>query len=166
MRTLFILRHGEATPSQGVADRDRELTPAGLRAMQDLAAIIDSMENAPTIALCSPTMRTRQTYRAAAAGIPVQIYEDMYDATIERLMRFVHGIDDSHKSALLVGHNPGVHQLAAALSRAGDDKLRQSLATEFRPGTLAVVRARTLQWANFTPDLSEIIDLRVPPFAA
>jgi phosphohistidine phosphatase len=166
MRTLFILRHGEATPSQGVVDRDRELTPAGLRAMQDLARIIESMDNAPTTALCSPTMRTRQTCRAVAAGIPVQIYEDMYDATIDRLVRFVHGIDDSHKSALLVGHNPGVHQLAAMLSRAGDDKLRQSLATEYRPGTLAVVRARTLQWANFTPDLSEIIDLRVPPFAA
>lgn len=166
MRTLYILRHGEAAAAQGTPDIDRELTTAGQAAMLDLARILEMMETPPTVALCSPAMRTRQTCRTVAAGTPVEIIEGMYDAPAERLYGFVQGIDKSHNAALLVGHNPGVHQLAAMLSRQGDAQLRGRVATEFKPGTLAVLRARTLHWADFSPELSEIIDLRVPPFAA
>ena len=166
MRTLYVLRHGEAAPAQGAADRDRELTAQGTLMMQKLAPLLDGMDVPPTAALVSPAQRTRQTYRAAAPALPVQIIEDMYDAPVERLYHFVRGIDDSHKAALLVGHNPGVHQLVMMLARGGDAQMRARAAAEFKPGTLAVLRAGVLRWEAVTPDNTELIDLLVPPFAA
>jgi phosphohistidine phosphatase len=166
MRTLYVLRHGEAAPGQGAVDRDRELTAHGLLMMQKLAPLLESMDVPPTTALVSPAQRTRQSYRAAAPALPVQVIEDMYDAPVERLYHFVQGIDDSHKAALVVGHNPGIHQLVMLLARGGDPQMRARAAAEYKPGTLAVLRSGVLRWEAVTPDNTELIDLLVPPFAA
>lgn len=166
MRTLYVLRHGDAAPAQGAADRDRELTPHGLLMMQKLAPLLDRMDVPPSTALVSPAQRTRQTYRAAAPALPVQIIEDMYDAPVERLYHYVQNIDDSHKAALVVGHNPGIHQLVMMLARGGDPQKRGQAAAEFKPGTLAVLRSGVLRWEAVMPDNTELIDLLVPPFAA
>lgn len=166
MLTLYILRHGEAASALGAADRDRVLTPAGLRTMQDLAPHLAAMANPPSFALCSPTQRTRQTQRAAAPALPVQIIEDMYDAPVERLMTLVQGIDDTHRAVLLVGHNPGVQQLVLMLARSGSESLRQLAAMEYKPGTLAVVESRMMRWETFGPESAELTNLLVPPFAA
>lgn len=166
MLTLYVLRHGEATPAQGVADRDRELTPAGLATMQRLAPLLERMDVPPTTALVSSAQRTRQTYRAAAPALPVQIIDEMYDAPVDRLFHYVRGIDPSHKAALMVGHNPGIHQLVMMLARGGDAQMRAAAAAEYKPGTLAVLRAGVLSWESVAPENTALIDLLVPPFAA
>lgn len=166
MLTLYILRHGEAAHTGGGDDRDRPLTPDGVRTMQDLAARLTAMEVLPTTALCSPALRTRQTQRAAAPNFPVRIIDDMYNASADRLLQIAQGLDDSHRAALLIAHNPGVQQLVLALAQNGDDALRGLAAMDYKPGTLAVIRSRMMRWEAFGPDNSELVSLLVPPFAA
>ena len=165
MRTLYILRHAEAVPASGVEDRDRALTQAGQEAMQRLAPLLAGMAEPPGIALCSPAVRTRQTQRTAAPALPVRIVEDMYDATPERLLQLVQGIDDSHRAALVVGHNPSIQALVLLLARAGDEQLRGLAAMSYKPGTLAVVQSHLPRWDAFGPDNATLVSLLVPPFA-
>ncbi|MBU0800669.1 MAG: histidine phosphatase family protein [Alphaproteobacteria bacterium] len=166
MLTLYVLRHGEAAPASGVDDRDRVLTEGGLRAMQDLSPLLSGMPDQPGIALCSPAQRTRQTQRAVAPSLPVRIIEDMYDAPVERLLAIVQGLDDSHRAALLVGHNPAIQQLVLMLARNGTEALRGLVAMDYKAGTMAVIQSRMMRWETFGPDNAELVNLLVPPFAA
>jgi phosphohistidine phosphatase len=166
MRTLYILRHGEAESANGGEDRNRALTAAGQRAMQDLAPLLAAMERPPTVALCSPARRTRETQRAAAPALPVTVVDSLYNADAGHLYHAVQGIDDTHAAALLVGHNPGVHALAMKFALEGDAALREQVAISYRPGTLAQVQSTAARWEDVSPSNSVLVNLLVPPFAA
>lgn len=166
MLTLYILRHGEAATPAGTPDQDRPLTADGKRILQDLSPLLARQETPqPTIALCSPAQRTRQTHRAVAPFLPVQIIESLYNAPVEQLLATVQGIDDTHRSALLIAHNPGVQQLAMMLSRQGSESLRSLVSMEYKPGTLTVIQSRMMRWETFGPENAELVNLLVPPFA-
>lgn len=166
MRTLYILRHGEAESARGGEDRERALTADGQRAMHDLAPLLVGMEKPPSVAYCSPARRTRDTQRAAAPGVPVKVVDSLYNADPEHLYHVVHGIDDTHAAALLVGHNPGVHVLALKFALNGEPAMRELLAMAYKPGTLAHIRSSAARWEDVDPSNSELVNLLVPPFAA
>jgi phosphohistidine phosphatase len=65
------------------------------------------------------------------------------------------------ESLLLVGHNPSIHALAAALAGRGPDKLLQSVRNNFQPGTLAVYEFSGA-WADIQPEGGLLKDLMIP----
>src|SRR5260221_14090554 len=58
---LHLLRHAKATPQGDGTDRERPLEQRGRRAAQAVAAWAAEHRLAPTLALCSPALRPRQT---------------------------------------------------------------------------------------------------------
>lgn len=166
MRTLYILRHGEAAAAQGGKDRDRALTPDGMAAMEALAPMLAAMPAPPTTVLCSPARRTRETQRAAAPSLPVQIIEGLYEAEPRRILDFIRDTDINHRAALVVGHNPGLQELVMALARNGDEEYRARAAQGFPPGALAVIETHLPRWDGMAPDNTKLVNLLLPPFAA
>jgi phosphohistidine phosphatase len=133
-RTLLLLRHASAASPQGTADAQRPLTELGFtearRVGRELAAL------APQHVLCSPALRTRQTWQAVSVELKAQPQVDfepsIYSAHAETLRELVWQTGDEIGTLLLIGHNPAVHELAW-------DLLGDQAPQHFPPASLAAV---------------------------
>ena len=137
MRTLILLRHGEAeTRAASGRDRDRALTARGRidAALAGRAMAADGLK--PDAVLVSPAVRTRQTWEAARAALPdapeAVEASDLYDAPPLALITAAQ--DERADTVLLVAHNPGLPALADLLT--GDPRLGEG----FPPASFAVLR--------------------------
>ena len=127
MRELILLRHAHAEPAvPGQADLDRALSPEGLAEAEAAGRWLAEHGLVPDCVLCSPARRTRETLEAvlAAVGYVDQRLEPrIYDATPGTLAALI----DEHRDVdrlLLVGHNPGLEELAALMhsGQSGDHR--------------------------------------------
>jgi phosphohistidine phosphatase len=129
-RTLVILRHAKAANPEGVADRDRPLTPRGHADSAAAGAWLDHSGLVPDLVLCSPARRTRETWHGVALGLssaPEVHYADaLYGGSVRTLMAAVRETADDVSTVLLIGHNPALSDLSAAFDpeHADPDGLR------------------------------------------
>jgi len=119
-RSLILLRHAKsswATP--GLADRDRPLNARGARDAVAVAAALAALPT-PDRVLCSSALRTRQTLAALQAagalqGVTVEVDDALYLASATAIERRI-GAAGSGPHLLLIGHNPGIEELAQRLA--------------------------------------------------
>jgi phosphohistidine phosphatase len=151
MRKLFILRHADAAlAAPGQPDKLRPLSPVGRREAQVLGEKMKAMKLFPQYVVCSPAKRTRETYAALEGFLPETacVYpEYLYNAGLEELLKAIGGFADTYSSAMIVGHNPGIHALARTL--AGDDA--GPIAFAYKPCTLTVIDCACESWALLDP---------------
>lgn len=118
-RTLVILRHAKAANPDGVADPDRPLSDRGQADAAAAGAWLAQSGLQPDLVLCSPALRTRQTWHAVALGLssaPEVRYEPaLYGASVRTLLASVRAATPQATTVLLIGHNPGLSALSAAL---------------------------------------------------
>ncbi len=127
MRELILLRHAhaeQATPGQ--ADIDRPLSSEGLAEADAAAEWLKVNNLVPDRVLCSPSRRTRETLEAVLGKVGY-VDQRLEDAIYEATSGTLAGIADTHREAerlLLVGHNPGLEQLAALMhsGQSGDHR--------------------------------------------
>ncbi len=116
---LYLLRHAKAVlGGEGVEDMPRALVERGHEQMRALTAHLAAKTFAPDLVLVSPSQRTRETLewlRALPATIHVVFSDKLYHATSDEVLTLLRGLEDSVRKALVVGHNPGLHDLAVAL---------------------------------------------------
>lgn len=124
MRELILLRHAHAeSPVPGQDDRARPLSQVGLAEARAAGDWLREHGLAPDRVLCSPALRTRQTLDALGDTGCADVREEaaIYEASPGTLIALadVHG---DARRLLLVGHNPGLEQLAALLysGQSGD----------------------------------------------
>jgi phosphohistidine phosphatase len=79
------------------------------------------------------------------------IDERIYDASPERLFRLVETADPAASSLLVIGHNPGLHELAVALTATGDIDARELLQEKFPTSALAVLDFAFKTWGDLHP---------------
>lgn len=105
----------------------------------------------PDLVLCSTALRSRQTCERLApalAGAPVRYERRIYAASADDLLARVQALPDTVTSVLLIGHNPGLEDLALRLARPAPE--RDRLAAKFPTGALATLEATTL-WSALGP---------------
>lgn len=120
MKSLSLLRHAEAEQPFGVADKERNLSNYGAQMAPRLGRRLEQQGFMPDQVICSPATRTLETARIICyeLGFPVnklQIREEIYRASINNLMQVIHEADETKDHLLLVGHNPGLSELATYL---------------------------------------------------
>ena len=134
LRHVWLLRHGKAAadaPRDG-SDSQRPLTARGRRDAKALGSALAADHPfglvgvpRPQLAVSSAAVRTRQTADLVVAAmggmVPLEPYRSLYAASADVLLRYVHEIDASVESALVIGHNPGIFELAWLLLADGDD---------------------------------------------
>jgi phosphohistidine phosphatase len=125
MRELILLRHAHAEPpAPGQEDFDRPLSLQGQAEAEAAGRWLLDHGYMPDRVVCSTARRTRETTEQALAAlgyVEVRFEPRIYDATPGMLIQ----IADEHRDiprVMLVGHNPGLEQLAALLSsgQSGD----------------------------------------------
>ena len=120
MRQLLLLRHAKSSwDDPRLPDHARPLNARGRRAARAMAAAMRERGFAPDVVLVSSARRTLQTLEALAPldGTPiVEPMDDLYLAPWQRLIDVLRQVPETARSVLLIGHNPGLHELALALA--------------------------------------------------
>ena len=129
LRTLHLLRHAKSSRDAGVDDADRPLAPRGARAAAALGVYLAQERLVPDLVLCSTARRAVETWERVAAELPraptVRRERALYLAAPEDLLARLARVDDAVRSVLLVGHNPGLASLAAALAASDREALER-----------------------------------------
>lgn len=144
MRQLLLMRHAKsAWDDPQLSDHARPLNARGRRAAAAMAAAMRDLGLSPDVVLVSSSRRTLQTLEALAP-LPdspiVTPMDDLYLAHWERLLQHLRAAPETARSVLLIGHNPGLHELALSLAgpavatRGGDGR---RLAEGYPTGALA-----------------------------
>lgn len=162
--TLYLLRHAKSSwADDSLSDRDRPLAPRGRRAAQRLARYFREHAIAPTVVLCSPALRTRQTLKLIEPGLAgrteVMVEDELYGADAEQLLLRLRRLPGDVDSALVIGHNPGIQDLAVLLVRGGDE--REQLRAHFPTAGLATL-AIAEGWAKLGRSGAKLVGFRVP----
>jgi len=127
MRELILLRHAHAEGAvAGQDDADRPLSPEGRAEAEAAGRWLKEHGHAPERVLVSPSRRTKETLEQVLSVLGyVEQREDrrIYEATPGTLMQ----VADEHRDigrVLIVGHNPGLEQMAALLASGQSGEFR------------------------------------------
>ena len=138
--------------SPGLDDFDRPLAARGRRAAPAVAEWMNANGCAPGFVLCSTARRAAETWSLVSEVLDtapeVAMSEELYLASPQRLLDLAREIPDRHASAMMIGHNPGCHQLAAALAGEGPADLLDRLAAAYPTGALAGIDFDAASWSG------------------
>jgi len=119
MRRLILFRHAKAEPrAAGEDDFDRPLAPRGREDAALVGRALATQNLAPDCALISPARRTAETWiwaRDAFPRIRAELNRALYDASVDDLRAAIDQVADRCDTLIVVGHNPGLHELAVEL---------------------------------------------------
>lgn len=166
-KTLIILRHGKAEPARGgQEDHERPLAERGIKEAMLMGGYMAEHGILPQRILCSTSMRTRQTYegvQAAHGRLPPAEYEDaVYMASERQLLQALAKTPELVESVMLIGHNPGLHQLCIRLAAHGDAANLRKLAAAFPTCTLAVFEFPAGAWRDILTARGALRSLAIP----
>jgi phosphohistidine phosphatase len=161
VRTLYLLRHAKSSWDQPeLPDSERPLAPRGVRDAKRVAKHLRRLGVTPQLVLCSSAVRTRATLellRPALAAVAIHIEDGLYGAASEALLGRLRTLPEETASVLLIGHNPGLQDLALILVSGEAD--RERLAEAFPTAALATLAVPT--W-RLSPGDAELVDFVVP----
>lgn len=151
MRRLLLLRHAKSAWPGGTSDADRPLAARGRDAAPRMGAYLAEQNLIPDLALVSDARRSRETWDLVGPALPptpMRLEPRIYEASVERLLAVLHGIEESVETLLMVGHNPGFEGLARALAGEGDPAGLSRLAEKYPTAGLAVITFNTERWSK------------------
>ena len=155
MRRLMLLRHAKTERAEpGERDRERKLTKRGRSDAPVIGAYLSHHKMTPDLVLVSPATRTRETWallQTAFAKSPrARDEERIYNASAHGLFNLV-AESEAASCLLLIGHNPGLHELALQLIASGDIEARERLSENLPTSGLAVIDFSINDWSRLHP---------------
>jgi phosphohistidine phosphatase len=125
MKTLYVLRHGQAAPeTDSSTDFERELTKHGQAEVRRAADHLRKRGELPTLVLSSSATRASQSAElcvgAWPAGVELIESEDLYLAAPTSYLLALAERGQDHAKAMVVGHNPGLEALVYLLTERSE----------------------------------------------
>jgi len=165
MHRLHLLRHAKTEREPSADDHARRLTRRGREDARRIGEMLSEAIGPVDLVLCSSALRTRETadlVLAAYRPVPPVRYEDaLYLAGAGKLLRRLRDLDESAGSVLVIGHNPGLHELAAALTLPGSPHYRDLAEGKFPTAARA---SFTIDgpWTSLDRDRHKLTDYATP----
>jgi len=155
MRRLMLLRHAKTErAAPGERDRDRKLMKRGRADAPLIGAYMEHHRLTPDLALVSPATRAQETWALVAgafAKTPRLVSDErIYNASPETLLAVIAGARKAD-TLLLVGHNPGLQDLAVRMIAAGDVDMREQLKEKLPTSGLVVIDLPIDDWSRIHP---------------
>lgn len=123
MERLILMRHGKAERhAANGGDFERALADSGRADTALMGTVLAGAGLAPDLMLVSSARRTRETAEQVApsfAKARVEHLRDLYHADPEEVVQAVEENADGAATVMIVGHNPGLHELALRLALQG-----------------------------------------------
>jgi len=143
MKQLLLLRHAKSSwDDPALDDVDRPLAERGLKAAKLIGRELAARDWLPDQALVSSALRTRDTWRLVAVELPahprVVFAEALYEASAADILSQIRQVDPSSGCLAVVGHNPGLEDLAKQLAGSGSEaKAHKRLEEKFPTAAIA-----------------------------
>ncbi len=157
MRRLMLLRHAKTeSHAPSGRDQDRRLDDRGRSDAAEIGGWIGRHLPFPDSVLVSHAIRARQTWEIAWEAMKdrvprpqVELLPELYGADAAQLLQTIREASAADpRRLMLVGHNPGMHELALALAGSGDAAGRKRLADNLPTSGLAVFDFEIGDWAD------------------
>lgn len=144
MRHLIAVRHAKSSWSDpSTPDHDRPLNARGRRAAPAVAAALRDAGHVPDLVHSSTSARTRETWSLMAPAFgdaaEARFHAELYLASKAAILEVVATTPAQVKTAMVLGHNPGIFQVALELSRRSDEDERTALSRGMPTGTAVVI---------------------------
>jgi phosphohistidine phosphatase len=167
MLTLSLLRHAKSSwDDPGLGDVERPLNERGEKAAARMGAYMAEHGIAPDLVLSSPSVRTRQTLDLLLPKLPsrppVAFEDNLYLASAATMLRRVRKLKAAVSHVMVVGHDPGMHSLAAELAGSGNPADLQALAAKFPTAGLAVIAFEARAWPQVKPGAGRLVLFMTP----
>jgi phosphohistidine phosphatase len=159
MRRLLLLRHAKTEhDAPSGRDQDRRLDERGRLDAAAIGTWVGKHPPLPDAVLVSTAVRARQTWEIARDAMKdaareqapqphVEWLDEIYGAETAQLLRIVRMAAATDPARLmLVGHNPGMHELALMLAGDGDAAARKSLEDNLPTAGLAILDFAIDDW--------------------
>ncbi len=131
-----------------------------------MGAYLAEQRARPTLALCSSALRAVQTLERVVAELPEEpernIEPGLYLASPTTLLERVRGVASRHAAILVIGHNPGIAELAIGLAGEGDLAGRERMHRKYPTGGLAELVFPGSDWREARPDAARLESFRTP----
>lgn len=127
-KQLILFRHGKSDWSTDFSrDHQRPVAQRGIQAAQMMGRWLAATDQVPDGIITSSAVRALTTVQLAAeAGqwqVPLRVRDDLYEASIDQVLRVIHQEPELHQSLLLIGHEPTWSDTASYLIGGGTVKV-------------------------------------------
>jgi phosphohistidine phosphatase len=165
MHMLHLLRHAKSSWKEDVSDRERRLSRRGRDAARQVARHLPGAVGVLDLVLCSSARRTRETLDLVLADFSVRprslLDDELYTANQEKLIDHLRRLGEENRNVLLIGHNPGLHELAVALADTRSPGFSSLASGKFPTGTRASFRVPE-PWSMLGRSQYELVDYVTP----
>jgi phosphohistidine phosphatase len=166
-KQLILLRHAKsAWDDPSLADFDRPLSSRGRKAAPVVGAYLARRGMLPGLVLTSSARRAVETLDLVSAGWTakptVRKLKSLYLAMPREMLRRVQAIGREPDRVMLVGHNPGIADLASWLCSQGKAEQRAKLARKLPTGAIAVLEFDVEDWSEVDAETGKLIDFATP----
>jgi phosphohistidine phosphatase len=161
MRRLMLLRHAKTEhDAPSGHDQDRRLDERGRLDAAAIGTWIGQHPPFPDAVLVSTAVRAQQTWEIARDAMKdavrerpqrpqVELLDELYGADPTQLLRIIRMAEVSDPARLmLIGHNPGMHELALMLAGSGDAAAKKALEHNLPTAGLAILDFATEDWSE------------------
>jgi len=169
MKRLYLLRHAKAVPADPrLDDHARELTVRGMHDAGAMGRYLRKSGFEPKLLLVSSSVRTRQTAELVLREIEAEVeYRDtLYLAEPGKILAAVQAAPSAIAELMMVGHNPGMEELATRLAREPvrrkERERRDVLEEKFPTAAMAVLDFDIDKWRAISPAEGKLADFVRP----
>jgi phosphohistidine phosphatase len=172
MRRLMLLRHAKTeNDAPSGQDQDRRLDERGRMDAAGIGDFIASHPPFPELVQVSTAVRTHQTWEAAwtamqevVAAPQVELLPELYGADPGQILHAIHtAVATDPARLLLIGHNPGLHELSLALSDgSGDAAAHRALAENLPTSGLVIFDFAVDDWADVAFRRGKLVSFTSP----
>ena len=165
MPRLLLLRHGKSAWPDVVDDLERPLTKRGREASRRMGRYLADERLVPDLALVSPARRTQETWSLVndpLGNAPMRSEPRIYEAPPDRLLGVVKGVDPEVGMLLIVGHNPGLQELARLLLGHHERYAHGAAIAKYPTAGLAVIDAPVPAWHELSPRSGRLLRFVTP----
>lgn len=168
MHQLILLRHAKAVPESRGADHDRALTEAGRAAATAIGQAMKKSGLAPEVVLVSTSARTQGTLEQLETA---NVWEEwpnidalpaLYMATSGQIREILRDLPETVRSAMVIGHNPGLHELVLSLAGSSAAKPEHKRLDESFPTAALAEFLITTPWRRLGAGNATLQRLLVP----
>lgn len=166
MKELLLFRHAKSSrkdPSMG--DLDRPLSRRGQRAAARMAGWLAATGFEPDVVLCSAAARTRETWsflREALGNPEVRFERALYLASASSMLQRLRKLPANTRSVMMIGHNPGLQDLALQLLGMRSTKTRTRIKTKFPTAAVVHIEIDIARWDGIGPGMARLVDCVYP----
>lgn len=160
---LHLLRHAKSSwDDDALADHDRPLAPRGIRAGKRLRRHLATEGYRPSLVVCSTATRARQTLDLVLPALEapeVAIESRVYLASVDDLLHLVAGLPDEAGEVMVIGHNPGLHELSMTLANPAS---RPLLSEGLPTGGLVTLDLPAASWSHVEQGTATLVSFVKP----